>query len=191
MRPLGVEPDLVTDCCSCPYQLLYPGFPPLPPLPILSCLLTPLSLGPLRASSCPWPAVAGSLRTLPAHEVWILPCPAPGRAPAALTSPQGLHVDVDMGSQVGLASDANSYSCAHHRPLSPRGQLALLHHTQRCALWLCPSPPSSVRRSWGVTLTGPRLQQLSPGLNQHSLSPGLFLWFCPSSAQAPLQPHSE
>ena len=66
------------------------------------------------------------------------------------------------------------------------GGSALLHHTQRSgtlALSFPTHPPLSADPG-GVTLTGPLLQQLSPGPNQHSLSPGLFLWLCPSSAQA-------
>ena len=102
VRPLGVEPDLVTDCCSRLFQLLDPGFPPLPLLPFLSCLLTPLSRRSLRASSCPWSTIVGSLRTSPALEVWMLPCTAPNHAPVAPTSAQHshqcLHLVVDMQS---------------------------------------------------------------------------------------------
>lgn len=141
----------MTDCCSCLYQLLYPGFPPLPPLPILSCLLTPLSMGPLRASSCPWSTIVGSLKTSPAHEVWILPCTAPNHAPAALTSPHCLHLDVDMRSQMDLTSVVNSYSsCVHHRLLSLRWRLC--PSPSHSEIWhfgsFLPHPPSSVRRSW-------------------------------------------
>lgn len=144
----------MTDCCSCLYQLLYPGFPPLPLLPVLSCLLTPLSMGPLRASSCPWSTIVGSLRTSPAHEIWRLPCTAPSHAPATLTSPQHshqcLHLDVDMKSQMDLTSDVNSYSSAHHRLLSLRWQLcpSPSHSEIRHFGSSLPRPPSSVRRFW-------------------------------------------
>ena len=144
----------MTDCYSCLYQLLDPGFPPLPLLPFLSCLLTPLSRGPVRASSCPWSTIVRSLRTSPAHEVWMLPCTAPNHAPAAPASPQRshqyLHEDVDMQSQVDLTSDVRSRSCALHRlSVSEAAALPFSVTLREPALWsFLPCPASSVHRSW-------------------------------------------
>ena len=187
----------MTDCCSRLFQLLDPGFPPLPLLPFLSCLLTPLSRTSLRASSCPWSTIVGSLRTSPALEVWMLPCTAPNHAPVAPTSAQHshqcLHLVVDMQSQMDLTSDVKSHSCALHRlSVSEVAALPFSVTLRDLALGLLPCPPTLLcPQILVVSLSRDLCFSSSHLVFTSTVSSGLFLWCCPSSAQARLQPHSE
>ena len=187
----------MTDCCSHLFQLLDPGFPPLPLLPFLSCLLTPLSRTSLRASSCPWSTIVGSLRTSPALEVWMLPCTAPNHAPVAPTSAQHshqcLHLVVNMQCQMDLTSDVKSHSCALHRlSVSEVAALPFSVTLRDLALGLLPCPPTLLcPQILVVSLSRDLCFSSSHLVFTSTVSSGLFLWCCPSSAQAPLQPHSE